>query len=614
LKALWSTLAVALLGFVLLPAGASAATFVVNVSGDIEPGAGCNVPQGECGLWEAIALSNETVDEEDTIVFSVPEVVVGMELPAVSAPVTIDGTALDGDPGTALVTNQAEPPSGLIIEANESTVEGLAIGGFNDGIVVSGSGNRICNSFVGTDLSGEATDSNRVGLYVAPTATGTQIGAGCVSGGNVISGNGLFGIVDDGTETHIAGNLVGTDVTGMAGLPNGPSFSVPAGGIHARGTGAMIGGAGLGEGNVIAFNVESLFAGGGGVVVESTTTAIRGNSIFANEERGIVYEPATPSPAVPAITTVSSVEDTATVVIGAITAGADEAFTVDVFANEVCDEYESGPEEFTDAGEGETYLGSAGVTTDGAGKGTFTATVPVQPQGTILTATATREPTGSTSEFSGCVTAPAVAPKPPPPNPDTGGGGAQTSAAQTTPPPAPKPENGETVAVEPKSGTVFVTLPGGQKVKLTAGQTIPVGSIVNATRGKVTLTSINRAGVEQTAVFFGGVFLVQQHEGSGLVILKLRGALAGCKAAKQGGAGRRERGGKKGRRLWGSGKGNFRTEGNHGSATVRGTTWLTEDRCKGTFFRVTQGTVTIRDFDANETFLLKQGKSYLAEP
>ena len=129
----------------------------------------------------------------------------------------------------------------------------------------------------------------------------------------------------------------------------------------------------------------------------------------------------------------------------------------------------------------------------------------------------------------------------------------------------------------------------------------------------MTLTSVNKKGETQTAVFFGGIFGVQQHEGSGLVILKLRGPLAGCQASSS--AEVALRGGSKSRKLWGSGHGNFRTEGNNGSATVRGTIWLTEDRCDGsTFFKVRRGVVTIRDFTSNETFPLAKGKSYLAQP
>ena len=44
------------------------------------------------------------------------------------------------------------------------------------------------------------------------------------------------------------------------------------------------------------------------------------------------------------------------------------------------------------------------------------------------------------------------------------------------------------------------------------------------------------------------------------------------------------------RRLWGSDSGGrFRTYGRHSQATVRGTRWLTEDRCDGTLTRVTAG-------------------------
>ena len=49
------------------------------------------------------------------------------------------------------------------------------------------------------------------------------------------------------------------------------------------------------------------------------------------------------------------------------------------------------------------------------------------------------------------------------------------------------------------------------------------------------------------------------------------------------------------RRLWGQGSGKFRTQGRFASATVRGTTWLTNDRCDGTQVQVTTGTVTVRD-------------------
>lgn len=594
------------------PGVATAATYVVNESGNVVPDVGCESPGGECDLWDAINQSNASTGVKDTIEFEVPgnEVLVDTALPQVTDPVTIDGTDTNGDPGVEI--REAGSSTGLELVTENSTVEGVALGGFFDGIDFKGSGNRICNSFVGTDLSGAVAEPNGVGIWVAPESVGTEIGGeNCASGGNVISGNEMMGVWDDAEGTTVAGNLIGVGV-GNTELPNGtvPNPSLPAGGVYATGTGTTIGGIAGSEGNVIAYNkLSSLFAGGGGVISESFSVTIRGNSIYENEGPGIFFR-LIGGPPSPELESASSTEGGSTVVSGKVANEGTETFIVDLYANVACDKYETGFEEFTLAGEGETYLGSATATTTPEGGGEFTANLPVQPEGTIITATATRESDGATGEFSECLEAPAVTPKPPTPPSNPG----QPPILFAAPLPEP-PINGEKVVVAPKAGTVFVTTPGGKKVKLEAGQTIPVGSIVDATRGKVTLTSVNRKGETQTAVFFGGVFLVQQQEGSGLVVLKLRGALNCGKAARSGRvAGRLERGGKKSRKLWGSGKGNFRTEGNNGSATVRGTIWLTEDRCAGTFFKVNQGVVTIRDFGANETFTLGKGKSYLATP
>jgi len=200
------------------------------------------------------------------------------------------------------------------------------------------------------------------------------------------------------------------------------------------------------------------------------------------------------------------------------------------------------------------------------------------------------------------------------PSPETFAWRVDTS---TEPPPVTSaviPSNGESVAVAPEGGKVFVLRPGDKKpTQLKEGETIPVGSIVDATIGKVLLTSVNAAGEEQSAYFFGGKFLIQQHDGSGLVILKLRGGdLSSCgDSARKSGA---TTSGRKGRKLWGSGHGNFRTEGSYGSATVRGTIWLTEDRCEGTYFKTRRGVVSVKDFTNGKTISLPAGKTYFAQP
>ena len=149
-----------------------------------------------------------------------------------------------------------------------------------------------------------------------------------------------------------------------------------------------------------------------------------------------------------------------------------------------------------------------------------------------------------------------------------------------------------------------IKLPGTNKyVPLEELKEIPVGAVIDATKGKVTLTSIDPDGTEQTANFFGGVFKVKQKEGSGLVVLELLDTGV-CPAARGTAAARLSRApapssppvpasGTSGK-LWGSGHGNFKTEGNQGSATVRGTIWLVEDRCDGTtFFKTRRGVVSV---------------------
>jgi hypothetical protein len=67
---------------------------------------------------------------------------------------------------------------------------------------------------------------------------------------------------------------------------------------------------------------------------------------------------------------------------------------------------------------------------------------------------------------------------------------------------------------------------------------------------------------------------------------------------------------KKKRRLWGNGKGRFRTKGRHSAATVLGTKWLVEDRCTSTLTRVVRGKVSVRD--GRETVIVRKGKKYVA--
>ena len=138
----------------------------------------------------------------------------------------------------------------------------------------------------------------------------------------------------------------------------------------------------------------------------------------------------------------------------------------------------------------------------------------------------------------------------------------------------------------------------------------PVGS--TSTPSTHSLTSVDQYGEEQRASFFKGTFRVEQQLGHRLVSLRLRGgSVDQCGAGEEEGAARAS-GAAPGSALWGSGKGHFRTQGNFGAATVRGTIWLTEDTCEGTFFKVNRGIVSVRDFPRGKTISVPAGRTYLA--
>ena len=198
----------------------------------------------------------------------------------------------------------------------------------------------------------------------------------------------------------------------------------------------------------------------------------------------------------------------------------------------------------------------------------------------------------------------------------------QASTAQVQPgdidgfPIAPPPVQGKAVNVAPDSGTVKVKLPGTRTfVVLPDEEQVPVGTIIDATKGVVRLFSVGKNGRLQSALFYEGVFQVSQKPGQPLTTLTLvGGSFAGCpKASKASISAKRRTASSSVRHLWGSGAGQFRTAGRYASATIRGTKWLTDDRCNGTLIRVAQGSVTVRDLTLNKTLVLKKPKSYLAK-
>ena len=190
-------------------------------------------------------------------------------------------------------------------------------------------------------------------------------------------------------------------------------------------------------------------------------------------------------------------------------------------------------------------------------------------------------------------------------------------------PPGPKvavPVPGRSVGVDVKKGVIHVRRPGTSKaVPLDPSVPVPVGSVLDATRGTLTLTTAATdavGGATQAADFTGSRFVVGQKPGAPGTELKMTGGdFSVCRTASASSrptayAARRRT--KRVRRLWGSGKGRFTTRGRNSSATVRGTIWSVEDRCNGTLTRVERGIVVVTDFARKRTKVVRAGESYFA--
>jgi titin len=298
--------------------------------------------------------------------------------------------------GTAALPNG----NGIILQAgaaNNSVFGNLISGNLRLGVGLLGnqtSLNVIAGNYIGTDVTGTVALGNLIGVSDSVSANGNIIGGETPARANVISGNSRDGVIVSGPTTidnRIEGNLIGTDATGMAALSNG------ANGVDIFQAGRnTVGGTSAGAGNVIAYN------GADGVRIDYRTgNAIRANSIYASTGLGIdLFNHGNHDQPAPVILSVQSTPSDVTIQ-GAYTAMPDISFALDFFASPVCN-----PAGF---GDGQEYLGSLNVLTDPTGTTSFQALFPVAvPSGQVITATATNNNPNQTdtSEFSVCFSVP----------------------------------------------------------------------------------------------------------------------------------------------------------------------------------------------------------------
>jgi hypothetical protein len=364
--------------------------------------------------------------------------------------------------GSTLITGA---DTGLSVSNTvDTTVTGNTIGGNTSyGIYASSTDSlTINNNKVGTDTGGTLARGNGNGIEVDSSS---QAVIGAPGAGNLVSANTGYGVALNSTvDSSIKANLVGTDVSGANMLSNGAttiwldgSSRIDVGGTSA-GEGNVVGGvtpacceagiyltsaddnrilgnkvgvnaalgalpnawAGIyldggsdanqiGDGTSAGANLVANSGDAGVVVAGGRSNRIRANSISANGLLGIDLDqdgvtandnadPDTGSNRLqnyPVLTTSAS-NAGGTQVTGSLNSRPNRSYVLDFFSNGSCDS--------SGNGEGEVYLGSKTVSTNGSGNVSFSASLGVSAaSGSSVTATATDVALGDTSEFSACL-------------------------------------------------------------------------------------------------------------------------------------------------------------------------------------------------------------------
>ena len=273
-------------------------TYTVNTAADHDDGT-CDL--SDCTLREAINAANANPNL-DTIDFSigtgVQTIVLSSQLPDIASPVDIEGGTQPGAPAGSkgiVIRGTAGTGDGLVLNlgSDHSTIRGLDVEGFSGsgsaGILVESNDNLIEDNYLGTDATGTAAAANDLGLDVSGSASSNQIGE--AGHPNVISGNGNGGVVIDGvdgSDNVVAGNLIGTDVTGdlplaNEGMAQGPAVEVD----HA--TQVTIGGPNAGDGNFvfgeIGIDVVNTVHTSSDILIQGNTVGVAKNgSGFADQD------------------------------------------------------------------------------------------------------------------------------------------------------------------------------------------------------------------------------------------------------------------------------------------------------------------------------------------
>jgi len=212
----------------------------------------------------------------------------------ITTPVLIDGYSQPGaspnsnDPGlgdNAVLTIDVDgtgsiDANGLIVNAPNCTIQGLAINSFNGVLLdISGAaatGNVVQGDFIGTDISGKmAQQVNAYGVVL--DASQNTIGGTTPAARNVISGNSGGGItigLEYGPDTGnvIEGNFIGADASGAIALGNNGGIAIN------EQSGNTIGGTTPSARNIISGNISEGISISSGFTI-AVNNVIQGNYI-----------------------------------------------------------------------------------------------------------------------------------------------------------------------------------------------------------------------------------------------------------------------------------------------------------------------------------------------